>query len=158
MLTTAIAGVQNPIIAFPIGLTAGILGTLVMDRIMAALPEGTTPPTIAAGVLTETHPDSAPKRLATVVHYLAGTGAGALFIWFLLAGTAIVGSSLAALLASTIVYYALMVGFFVFVPLQLVTGISTARKRSIARDWAISAAGYLFVLVPVVVVVLGLIG
>ena len=158
MLTTAIAGVQNPIIAFPIGLTAGILATLVMDRIMAALPEGTTPPTVAAGVLTETHPDSAPKRLATVVHYLAGAGAGALFIWFLLAGTAIVGSSLAAILASTIGYYALMVGFFVFVPLPLVRGISTARKRLIARDWAISAAGYLFVLVPVVVVVLGTIG
>ena len=158
MLTTAIAGVQNPIIAFPIGLIAGILATLVMDRIMAALPEGTTPPTVAAGVLTEAHPDSAPTRLATVVHYLAGTGAGALFIWFLLVGTAIVGSSLVGILASTVVYYALMVGFFVFVPLQLVIGISAARKRSIARDWAISAAGYLFVLVPVVVVVLGTIG
>lgn len=143
----------SPVVRFPIGLLGGILATLAMDRVMGAVPEGTTPPSIAAGVLTERRPDEAPERLASVVHYFAGAGTGLLYVWLSLAAEALAGGpSFVTVAGTTAVLYLLMVGFFAVVPLPLAKGVGRSRRGTILRAWAIAAAGYLAVLVPVVTV------
>ena len=57
---------------FVAGVLAGVAATLAMDLVMPRLPEGQTVPAVASGVLTGARPDTAPGRLAAVVHYLAG--------------------------------------------------------------------------------------
>ena len=142
--------VPDPVWRFPIGLVGGLGATLWMTALMRHLQEGETPPAVAAGVLTETHPDDASERLATVVHYLAGAGTGLLFVWLsLLAETVLGGPSTASVLLTTGGLFALMVGFFILVPLPL-AGLCDRRRRRAARDWAIAAGVYLLVLVPVV--------
>jgi hypothetical protein len=136
------------------GAIAGVAATLVMDLIMPRLPEGDTTPFVAAGVLTDTPPDEAPARLASTVHYVAGTGAGVLFVtiagivaWLVgLTGMASqslgVGPALFGVLVTGLVYPALMIGFFVVVPLPRAQEFSRERARLVARDWAISAVAY----------------
>ncbi len=141
------------------GAGAGLAATLVMDLIMSRLPEGETTPLVAAGVLTETPPDEAPARLASTVHYVAGTGAGILFVTIagilatLLTATTIeVGleSARLALLVTATAYPALMIGFFILVPLPRVKGLSRQRSRQVARDWAVCAISYVLVVTAVV--------
>lgn len=149
----------EPVLRFPIGLVGGILATFGMDLVMSRLPEGTTPPSVAAGVLTETHPDRAPRRLGTVAHYLAGAGTALLFVWLSLATETLLGTaSLLTAVVTGVLLYVLMVGFFVVVPLPRAPGLSADRRKATARDWAISAAGYLLVLVPVVTLANQLLG
>jgi hypothetical protein len=150
MVTETVA-VPEPVLRFPIGLVAGIVATLGMDLIMKQLPEGQTPPAVAAGVLTKTHPDQAANRLATVAHYLAGTATGLLFVWLSLAVESLAGgSSLSTAVGTGLLLYVLMVGFFVLGPLPRAPGLSSARRQTTGRDWAVMAAGYLLVLVPLV--------
>jgi hypothetical protein len=135
---------------FVLGLAGGVVAVLVMDAVMARLPEGGTPPFVASGVLTESRPDEAPARLATVVHYLAGLLTGPLFVWLLLTSEALFGGlSLPATLVAAAVLYVLMVGFFVVVVLPQ-SRVADDRVATIRRDWALSALSYLVVLVPVV--------
>lgn len=135
---------------FLVGVGAGVLATLAMDIVMPRLPEGTTTPSIASGVLTQTPPDGAPERLATVVHYLAGMLTGPLFVWLLLVSEALVGDlSIPAIVAPGLVLYVLMVAFFAIVVLPQ-SLVAEARVGPIRRDWAVSALVYLLVLVPVV--------
>ncbi|MFB6228981.1 MAG: hypothetical protein ABEH88_10560 [Halobacteriales archaeon] len=135
---------------FLLGVVAGVLATLFMDIVMARLPEGDAPPFVASGVLTATPPRSAPGRLAGTVHYLAGWLTGPLFVWLLFATEAIAGgpSILTTLLAAAVLYL-LMVGFFVAVVLPR-SRAPPSRVDLIRRDWALSAAAYLLVLVPLV--------
>jgi len=138
------------VLRFPVGLVAAVVAVLVMDWIMERTPEGTTPPYVAASVLTRTPINNAPDRLASVVHYLAGLGTGVLFIYLLLVAESLLGgSSLIAVVAATLVLYILMVAFFVAVPLPRAVGLTRSRRSVISRGWAIAAAGYLAVLVPV---------
>jgi len=60
------------VLRFPIGLLAAGGALFVMDRVMTLLPEGWTPPNVAAGVLTGTLPDDAPPRLAVLVPVSVG--------------------------------------------------------------------------------------
>lgn len=136
---------------FVVGVVAAVVATLVMDQVMARLPEGETPPFVASGVLTERHPDGAPGRLATAVHYLAGWLTGPLFVWFLLAGWAVVGRGVAGTLLAAVALYVAMVGFFAVVVLPR-SRVEDERVDTIRRDWAVSAAAYLVVLVPLVAV------
>jgi len=135
---------------FVIGVAAGVVATVAMDLVMGRLPEGETPPFVAAGVLTDSAPQHAPGRLANVVHYIAGWLTGPLFVWVLLTSEGLLGgqSLLATVLAATVLY-TLMVGFFVFVVLPR-SRLASVRIADIRRDWAISAAVYLLVLVPLV--------
>lgn len=152
MVIDSLSSTPAPVVRFPIGLVAGVVATLAMDLIMARLPEGETPPKVAAGVLTETHPDDAPARLGTVAHYLAGAGTGLLFVWLSLAAEFVAGEpSLLTALGTTALLFVLMVGFFVLVPLPRAPGLEADRRRQTGRDWAISAFIYLLVLVPVAV-------
>lgn len=137
---------------FAFGVVAGLLATLAMDRAMASLPEGPTPPFVAAAVLTETTPRAAPERLAFVVHYLSGVLSGPLFVWLLLTSEGLLGTGVTTTLVAAAVLYVLMVGFFVLVPLPRVD-LHPNRRSTIRRDWALSAAVYVAVLVPVLSVV-----
>ncbi|MFO8115534.1 MAG: hypothetical protein R6U01_09295 [Halorubrum sp.] len=126
-----------------LGPIVGLLATLAMDRVMPRLPEGTTAPRVAAGVLTDTPVDRAPERLATWVHYVAGGGSGVLFVGLVSAvqlGLG-VGGAVAVAVASPVML-ALMVGFFALVPLPRARGLPRQRLATIRRDWALSAATY----------------
>ena len=152
MVLDTVTGAPDPVWRFPIGLVGGVVATLWMDIAMARLPEGETPPSVAASVLTETHPGNAPRRLASVAHYLAGTGTGLLFVWLsLLVETFLGEPSITTALLTAVLLFVLMVSFFVLVPLALVPGLDDQRRRRVARDWALSAAAYLVVLVALVV-------
>lgn len=138
------------VLRFPVGLVAAPIALFVMDRIMKRIPEGTTPPAVAASVLTGRTVDDAPPRLASVAHYLAGLGTALIFVYFLLVVEWLIGgSSLATVSAATLVLYVLMVGFFVAVPLPRAVGPEKPRRSAIGRGWAVAAAGYLAVLAPV---------
>jgi len=132
-----------------LGLVAGVVATLAMDLVMARLPEGATPPQVASGVLTGQAPDTAPAGVASAVHYVAGGGTGPLFVTLLFLVEGLLGPGPTSYLVTTAVLFVLMVAFFVGVVLprpRLVGG----RRSTVGRDWAISAAAYLVVLVPLV--------
>jgi hypothetical protein len=126
-----------------LGPIVGLLATLAMDLVMPRLPEGTTAPKVAAGVLTDTSVDHAPDRLATWVHYVAGGGSGLLFVGLVSAVQTAAGAGLAvAIVVAAPVMLALMVGFFAVVPLPRARGLPRQRLPTIRRDWALSAAAY----------------
>jgi hypothetical protein len=131
-------------------IAAGVLATLAMDAVMPRIAEGEMPPRIASGVLTGKPPDHAPRRLAAVVHYVAGSLTGPLFLWLSLVAGLLVGPGPAAVALATVVCYPLMVGFFLLVPLPRAEGLARQRVRGIGRAWAVEAAVYLAVLAPVV--------
>jgi len=131
----------------------GLLATLAMDPVMARLPEGTTAPKVAAGVLTDTPVDGAPERLATWIHYVAGAGSGFLFVGLVAAVGTVAGTGTAVTLALVApVMVALMVGFFALVPLPHANGIARQRLSQVRRDWAISAVAYVTVAAGLVAV------
>jgi hypothetical protein len=138
------------LLLFPLAVLAGGLATLAMDLVMARLPEGETPPTVAAGVLTGTNPRTAPKPLSKTVHYLAGVLTGPLFAWLLLAGTVVLGGGVLTTLVAAAGLLVLMVGFFVGVVLPRARGLTRRQRKAVGRDWALSAAAYVAVLVPLV--------
>lgn len=137
---------------FLVGVVAGVLATLAMDLVMGRIDEGETPPRIASGVLTDTHPDDSPERLASVVHYVAGMLTGPLFVWILLAVGGLLGTGPLAAAVAGVLLYPLMVGFFALVVLPRSRGLARQRLSRIRRAWAIEAVAYLLVLVPVVAV------
>lgn len=135
---------------FLLGIGAAVVATLAMDAVMTRRPEGETPPTVAAGVLTDRHPDHAPERLATVVHYLAGGLSGGLYVWLLYATEATLDTTGALATGVTaVVMVALMIGFFVVVVLPR-SRIQRGRLPTVRRDWAVAAATYVLVLAPLV--------
>ena len=144
-------GLEVPL-RFLLGIAGAVAATLAMDVVMARRPEGETPPSVASGVLTDRHPDRAPDRLATVVHYLAGGLSGGLFVWLVYASEGLLGVGTIATVAAAVVMYVLMVGFFVVVVLPR-SRLPRQRLPDVRRDWAVSAATY--VLVITVVVALG---
>ena len=140
-----------------LGPIVGLLATLAMDRVMPRLPEGTTAPEVAAGVLTDTPVDHAPERLATWVHYVAGAGSGLLFVGLVAAVQIALGVGAAvALVVASPAMLALMVGFFALVPLPRASGLPRQRLGPIRRDWAGSAAAYVLVAALIVAVATGI--
>lgn len=131
-----------------LGVVAGIVATRGMDVVMARLPEGETPPFVASGVLTEQSPDTAPARLAAVVHHVAGWLTGPLFVTLVLLVEGVLGGpSAGSYVLATAVLLGLMVGFFAIVVLPRV-GLPDERIPQVRRDWTVSALAYLLVLVP----------
>jgi len=131
------------------GVLAGMVATRVMDVVMPRLPEGETPPFVASGVLTEQDPDTAPGRLAAVVHHVAGWLTGPLYVTLLLLVGSVLGSDVVTYLLTAVILLVLMVGFFALVVLPR-PGLARQRVSTITRDWAVSALVYLVVLVPLV--------
>ncbi len=139
-----------PVFRFPLGLLAGILATFAMDVVMARIDEGETPPTVASGVLTSTHPDRAPERLASVVHYLAGLLTGPLFVYVLYATEFVLGRSFLTTAVAAAVLFVVMVGFFTVVVLPRPDGLSADRRKRVASAWSYVALSYVVVLVVLV--------
>lgn len=135
---------------FVVGIGAGVAATLAMDRVMARIDEGETPPRVASGVLTDTEPDRAPGGVASAVHYVAGALTGPLFVWLYLVAAGVVGAGVPAVAAAAAVCYPLMVGFFALVVLPRSHGLARQRLSAIRRAWSVEAAVYLLVLVPIV--------
>lgn len=126
-----------------LGPVVGLLATLAMDRVMPRLEEGATAPKVAASILTNTPVTRAPDRLATWVHYVAGGGSGLLFVGLVaVIQTALGVGTVVAIVVASPVMLALMVGFFVAVPLPRARGIPRQRLPRIRRDWALSATAY----------------
>ena len=128
-----------------VGPMVGLLATLAMDLVMARLPDGETPPKVAASVLTGEPVDGAPARLATWVHYVAGAGSGLLFVGIAAALGTVLSGSVVTLTATSIVQLGLMIGFFAVVPLPRATGVPRGRRTRIRRAWAIEATAYVVV-------------
>lgn len=122
----------------------GLLATVVMNVPMGRLPEGQTAPAVAAAVLTDTHPDTAPERVATLVHYVAGTGTGILFLSLVVLLGQVLPVTLAQPLAGGVLFI-VMVAFFILVPLPRAGQFSRHRLDLIKRDWAVSAVAYVVV-------------
>lgn len=141
------------LIGLAVGPTAGLLATLAMDVVMARLPEGSTPPKVAAGVLTGEPVDAAPARLATWVHYVAGAGSGLLFVGIATALGTVLDGSVVTLSVASVVQLALMIGFFAFVPLPRATGVPRGRRARVRRAWAVEATVYVAVAALVVAAV-----
>ncbi|ERH01516.1 MAG: hypothetical protein J07HN6_01070 [Halonotius sp. J07HN6] len=140
----------SAVVRFPIGLLAAVIAVLGMDQVMARTTEGTTPPYVAASVLTGRPVDDAPDRLASVVHYLAGVGTGLLFVYCSLVAERVAGgSAVVTVVGTTLALYMLMVVFFLVVPLPRAVGLDATRRTKTGRAWAVAAAGYVVVLVPV---------
>jgi len=152
MVGRAVETVALPeaVVVLPLGLVAGVVATVGMDVVMRFLPEGSTPPGVAAGVLTRTPPDESNERIAGFVHYSAGAGTGVLLAWLLLVARAVTGSRTVAAVGAGAALYALMVGFFATVPLP-VSDCEDDRKPAVLRDWSVCAAVYTLVAVPVLV-------
>jgi hypothetical protein len=131
-------------------IAAGVLATLAMDAVMPRLAEGEMPPRIASGVLTGQPPNHAPRRLAAVVHYVAGSLTGPLFLWLSFVASLLVEPGLAAVVLATVVCYPLMVGFFLLVPLPRAQGLARQHVKGIGQAWAVEAAVYLLVLAPAI--------
>jgi len=103
---------------------------------------------VASGVLTGTHPDEAPRRLAAVVHCVAGLLTGPPFVWLLLVAEGLLDAGVVATAVADLVLFVLMTGFFVVVLPR--SRVEPGRVGTVRRDWAASAAAYLLVVVPVV--------
>jgi len=136
-----------------IGPTVGLLATLAMDRVMVRLPEGETPPKVAASVLTGESVDTAPARLATWIHYVAGAGSGLLFVGIATAFAFVLDGPVETLTVTSVVQLALMVGFFAFVPLPRARGVTRGRRARVRRAWAIEATTYVAVAALVIAAV-----
>lgn len=128
-----------------VGAGAGLVATLAMDRPMNRLPEGTTPPQVAAGTLSGTPLDRAPSGVATAVHYAAGIGTGVLFVAGVALAIRAVGRTAAVVLPVAAALFVLMNGFFSFVVVPVYGRVPDARVGAVRRDWALSAAAYLVV-------------
>ena len=131
------------------GAILGLVATLAMDVVMGRLDEGEIIPRVAASVLTGVDPRDVTGRCANAVHYLAGAVSGVLFLallelgWWLLdieVGALGLGGLL-ALLASSLVLYGWLVGFFAVVVLpRYEVGMARQRLRTVRRTWAVLAA------------------
>ncbi len=131
-------GVEAIAATVAVGAAVGLVGAVVMDVPMAALPEGFTPAFVAAGKLTRTDPDAVPERTAYVVHHLAGALAGVLFGLGVAVSEPVFGSVWPAGLASAFVLMLFLVGFFLFVVMPR-TDVAADRERAITRAWVLSA-------------------
>jgi hypothetical protein len=148
-------------VALGIGAFAGLLATVLMNLPMRRLVEGSTPPFVAASALTGEPLTEVSEGLASLVHYAAGTLAGAGFILaaetieslllvrYVLAGT---GLPLVPHLAAGGITFSVLFLFFGYVVLPLFGGEAADRAARVRNDWAISAAVYtaaVLVLIPV---------
>ena len=134
-----------------LGGAAGLLATLVMDLAMRRLPEGTTPPFVAAGVLSDESLSAASGRLATAVHYLAGTASGLVFVTLALAAESLLGlSPIPSFVAAAILQLPVTVAFFSYLVVPVYGRVPADRVARVRRDWTVSATVYVAALTVLV--------
>jgi len=115
----------------------------------ASIPKGLPArPKTVGGQPVGVEPLSLASTLSVPLRFILGVAAGVVAV--LLTSEAVLGGpSPPATLAATAVLYVLMVGCFVVVVLPH-SRVGADRVSAIRRDWTISAAVYLAVLVPLV--------
>lgn len=145
---TDVLSATDAIMLLAAGALAGGVASLSMDFVMRRLPEGNTAPRVVAGVLTSQPPGTAPQRLATTIHHVAGVVSGALFVWLWLASRVIVKEMYAPILAAAILYVLLLAAFYAVLTQSEVT---VNRVNRIRIDWAIASAAYIIVVGTLVV-------
>ena len=146
---------------YVLGAVAGLLAAIVSNVPMHRLPEGSTPPFVAAGVLTGSDPDSVDPTLASGLHYAAGILAGVFYtaVEYGIEGITpppelyVGGTQLPLLthLLALLVTFVFLVGFFSYVVLPRFDSLSGS-YRQIRRDWLVTATAYVLglgVFVPV---------
>lgn len=150
-----------------VAVVAGFGATAIMTIAMDALPEGDVPPYVAAAALFSQSPGSVSKRQADAAHYAAGMLAGVLYELVVSGIDTVqaVGQRLILLgtptpltlsdpLAAVVVVGFLYVFFARIVFPRFGERIyeDTGLRRTVRRDWLVSASVYgvsLLVVVPV---------
>jgi hypothetical protein len=149
-----------------VGLVVGLVATVVMNVPMHRLPEGSTPPFVAAGALTGTEPAEVDPPLASGVHYLAGTLGGVFYTVVALGVesvggfrllTPVGGAELVPHLLAVLATFAFLVAFFAYLVLPTFGGSVRERSRLVRRDWVVSAGVYALALLVVVPVALAVV-
>jgi hypothetical protein len=159
--------------AIGVGAFAGLLATILMNVPMQRLPEGSTPPFVAAGALTGEELSEVSEGLASLVHYAAGTLGGVGFVLaaegiervvtarggapgfdLVLSGT---GIRLVPHFIAAAITFSVLFLLFSYVVLPLFGKGAGDRAPQVRNDWAISAAVYtaaLTIVLPVLTVAL----
>jgi hypothetical protein len=150
-----------------VAVVAGFAATAIMTIAMAALPKGGVPPYVAAAALFGRSPASVTKRQADAAHYAAGMLAGVLYELSFLGIDAVgaVNHELVVLGAATsltvsdllavgfvIVFLYGFFGHLVFPRFGDRLYADAGTRRTVRRDWSVSAVVYglaLLVVVPV---------
>jgi hypothetical protein len=123
-----------------VGALVGLVGALVMNLPMAALPEGYAPAAIAAGLLTRRDHESVGDGTAYAVHHLAGAAIGLGWGAGVAALEPTFGSAWpAGLGAALVTLVALLAVFLLGVLPRVEVG---DRERAITRAWVLSAFVY----------------
>ncbi len=148
-------GVASVLPTVAAGAAVGLLGAVVMNVPMAALPEGFTPAFVAAGKLTGSDPDAVGDRTAYAVHHAAGVLAGVLFGLGVAVGEPVLGATWPAGLLAAFGVLLFLLAFFLLVVLPR-TDFDAERERAVTRAWVLSAFVFAVTMTFVGPLVLGL--
>lgn len=156
----------SPVARVAVGAAVGLVATLGMNVPMHRLPEGSTPPFVAAGALTGTDPAEVAPSLASGVHYLAGMLGG---VFYSVVALSVAGASTFRLLTpvgrtllvphllAVLATYSFLIAFFAYFVLPTFGGTARNRASRVRRDWVISAGVYALVLLVAAPVSLALV-
>ncbi|MFC7234378.1 hypothetical protein [Halosegnis marinus] len=142
-----------------VGAVAGLVATVAMNVPMHRLPEGSTPPFVAAGALTGEGPADVDPVLASGTHYAAGVLGGGFYTVVSLVAEGLyapdlyivrAGQPLVAHVLAVLATFAFLVAFFAYLVLPRFGGPVYERARLVRRDWTVSAAVYALALAVVV--------
>jgi hypothetical protein len=156
----------SPVARGVVGLVVGLVATVMMNVPMHRLPEGSTPPFVAAGALTGTAPADVTPPLASGVHYISGALGGVFYTVVTLAVESVrpfrlltpVGEAeLVPHLLAVLATFAFLVVFFAYLVLPTFGGAVRDRASLVRRDWVISAGTYALALLVVVPVALAVV-
>lgn len=135
----------HPLVFF-VAAAFGLIATMVMDFVMDRLPEGRTPPAVAAAAVRGERPEDAGRGAVALSHYGSGTVAGVVYLGIFILLSMIVPDSttmsLLALAGAGTIMFGLMIGVFFLGPLSHVGGLTAQRVGDIKRSWMISAGVY----------------
>jgi hypothetical protein len=151
-----------------VAVVAGFAATAIMTIAMGLLPEGDVPPYVAAAALFGRSPRSVSKRQADAAHYAAGMLAGVLYELAVTGADTVqaVGRRLVVLGTPTpltlsdpfavlfvVAFLYVFFGYLVFPRFGERLYEEAGLRRTVRRDWLVSATVYglsLLVVVPVV--------
>jgi len=123
-----------------VGAAVGLVGALVMNLPMAALPEGYAPAAIAAGVVTRRDHESVATGTTYAVHHLAGVLVGLGWGAGVAALEPAFGSVWPAGLGAAVLTLLVLLAVFLLGVLPRVD--VGDRERAVTRAWVLSAFVY----------------
>lgn len=127
-----------------VGAAIGLVGALVMNLPMTALPEGYTPVAIAAGVVTRRDHETVGTATTYGVHHLAGALVGLAWGGVVAALESPFGAVWPAGLAAAVLTLLVLLAVFLLGVLPRVD--VGDRERAVTRAWVLSAFVYVVTL------------